>query len=306
MKSAWERERSCEIAFQENGPFWHLFTSGLLMSVIFADEEAYRFAMNLMAKCATEFHNIKLLAFQIMSNHIHCVVSGRRDDILLFFDSFKKRLARYLRSSNRGSSILDNFLPTAKPIETLKSLRNTIVYVNRNGYVADPNHTPFSYPWGTGRYYFNDFPISETCSKLTSTEKRAMLRCRSYDIPPDFLMIEGHIAPKSYCDCNLGMQMFRDAHQYFFMITKNVESYADIAEETDDREFYTDDEIFSITTKWCRDRYQNPNFRELSKNQLFETARELHFRYKVSNGQLRRLLNISQQEIDSIFPLTAK
>ena len=68
MKSAWERERSCEIAFQEKGPFWHLFTSGLLTSVIFLDEEAYRYVMNLLAKCTTEFQGIKLLASPIQVN----------------------------------------------------------------------------------------------------------------------------------------------------------------------------------------------------------------------------------------------
>lgn len=50
-------------------------------------------------------------------------------------------------------------------------------------------------------------------------------------------MINGHIAPPSYCDIRLGMAMFRDAHHYFWMVSKDVEAYEEIAKDLDDGEF---------------------------------------------------------------------
>lgn len=56
---------------------------------------------------------------------------------------------------------MKSFRMSLKSVCDLRTLRNTIVYVNRNGYVVNPAYTPFSYPWGTGRYYFNDFPLEK-------------------------------------------------------------------------------------------------------------------------------------------------
>lgn len=66
-----------------------------------------------------------------------------------------------------------------KPINDLKALREAIVYVNRNGYVVNPSHTPFSYPWGTGRYYFNDVPITKDCQMFPTSDSE---RCFEAEI----------------------------------------------------------------------------------------------------------------------------
>ena len=34
------------------------------------------------------------------------------------------------------------------------------------------------------------------------------------------------VVPYSYCDIKFGMSLFRDAHHYFSMVSKNIESYS--------------------------------------------------------------------------------
>ncbi len=121
-----------------------------------------------------------------------------------------------------------------KPVPDLKALRNTIVYVNRNGYVVTPECTPFSYPWGTGPYYFCRFLPDARLSDLKDRAARRMFKGRNPHLPGDYLVINGHIAPPSYCDIRLGMAMFRDAHHYFWMVSKDVEAYEEIAKDLDD------------------------------------------------------------------------
>ena len=118
-------------------------------------------------------------------------------------------------------------------------------------------------------------------------------------------MIDGYIAPKSYCTIIFGMAIFRDAHHYFSMVSKNVEAYSELAAEIDDGEFLTDTELFTQVTKIVKSGYGLNALKDLSKAQKLDLARKLHYDYRSSNGQIRRTLGLAQYEVDSLFPLSA-
>ena len=114
-----------------------------------------------------------------------------------------------------------------KPVPDLKALRNTIVYVNRNGYVVTPECTPFSYPWGTGPYYFCRFLPDARLSDLKDRAARRMFKGRNPHLPGDYLVTNGHIAPPSYCDRRLGMAMFRDGDRWSATVCDSLRLWAD-------------------------------------------------------------------------------
>ena len=294
----------CEATFLNGGRWWHLYTPGNLTSLVFASDDDYRFAMNLMARCLTEFPALKVVAFEIMSNHLHIVLRGDENIISEFFALYRKRLKRYLTTKVQGR-LSNQFQMSLKPVNDLKALRDVIVYVNRNGYVVNPSHTPFSYPWGTGRYYFNDVQITERLSDVPDIGIRRMFRSRNPHLPNDFRIIDGHVAPPEYCAIKLGMAMFRNAHQYFYMVSKNIEAYETLAAELDDGEFLTDSELFPHVVKIVKSGYNAASLRDLSQAQKLELARKLRSDYRSSNGQIRRVLGLSQYEVDSLFPLSA-
>ena len=118
-------------------------------------------------------------------------------------------------------------------------------------------------------------------------------------------MIDGYIAPKSYCTIIFGMAIFRDAHHYFSMVSKNVEAYSELAAEIDDGEFLTDTELFTQVTKIVKSGYGLNALKDLSKAQKLDLARKLHYDYRSSNGQIHRTLGLTQYEVDSLFPLSA-
>lgn len=130
-----------------------------------------------------------------------------------------------------------------------------------------------------------------------------MFRSRDVKLPPDWQVLDGHIAPPCYCAIELGMAMFRDAHHYFSMVSKNVEAYSNIAVDLDDGEFLTDQELFTQLLKTVREKYRLGSVRELSPAQKLDLARTLHYDYRSSNGQIRRILGLSQYEVDSLFPM---
>lgn len=296
-----EKEQRCEQTFLNAGQWWHLYTPGKETPLIFKKDDDYRYAINLLARCAIEFPAVHIVAFEVMSNHIHIACCGDYSNILAFFKLFRRRLARYFSKSQKA--LPESFLPNIKQIGDISSARNTIVYINRNGYVVNPSFTPFSYPWGTGKYYFTDFLIEDSLGNYSTRELRVMLQCDVPAIPSECKIINFHIAPSSFYAIKLGVELFRDAHHYFNMVSKNVESYSQLATELDDGEFLTDQELFVEMVKILNDSYAGARLSALSNAQKFDLARTLHFKYHSSNGQIRRLLGLTQYEVDQLFPI---
>ena len=87
---------SCEATFDRGGPFWHLYTDGGKMEIIFTCPSDFVFGITLLGICAAAFPGCRILTFALMSNHIHLIIAGRKADVLGFFALFKERLRRYL------------------------------------------------------------------------------------------------------------------------------------------------------------------------------------------------------------------
>lgn len=287
----------CKVTFQNAGPLWFASSPGKETPIMFTSDEDFMFVMNVIAQIAFLFPYVIIVSFEVMDNHFHFIIECETKEMIHeFFASVKKRLQR--------------FFPQIKPIEldirsidSLNSLRNRIAYTHRNGYVADPDCTPFSYKWGTGRYYFNDYPYNSTLGDMTVRARRVLFKGRDPQLPDEWSIVDNHVDPRNYCSVRFGMAVFRDAHHYFTALTKNVESYSELAEEFGDIEFLTDQELYDQLRKIIREKYTLSSPRELSKAQRLDLARTLHYDYRSSNSQIRRVLGLTQYEVDSLFPL---
>lgn len=305
MSNYRDLEAYCESQFFHGGPYWHIYTPGLETPVLFGVKEDYVFAMNLICQAAMASDGVGILAFEVMSNHLHIVVSGEESSARMFFAFLEKRLRRCAKTLT-CKEIPSSFMAQYKEIDSLQSLRNTIVYVNRNGYVADRNYTPFSYPWGTGKYYFGGAGSEEADAFLNVNERRRLFRGRAGILPEKYQIIDGYVTPSSYCNLELGMSLYRDAHHYFYMVSKNVEAYGELAVELNDGEYLTDTELVSQVMRFLKSDYDVNSLRDLSKTQKYDFARRLRFEFRSSNEQIRRVLNLASAEVNAIFPLTSK
>ena len=298
-----ERERQCEEIFLSRGPFYHLCTPGDSQLVLFDNDDDFRFAMNLIAASSYWEPEFNVITFEIMRTHLHLIGEGSLAAASNWFDKFRKRLYRFYHSSGRVRD-LDFFQPSVFPITDLAFLRNSIAYVNRNGYLVHPEHTPFSYPWGANRFYFNpDAKARQDClyGELGVREKRQLMGSHAVEFPGDAAIVDGFISPASFCDLELGEGIFRDARHYFSLVSRSVEAYKDIARLFGASVFYTDDELFLIVRQICRDRYGNARPEILTLDQKMELARMLHFDYKSSNRQIQRMLRLDDRFISTLF-----
>ena len=238
-----EKESICEREFEMSGPFWHLYTDGRKMQDMFLTDRIFELAETLLAVSCRRHPQVKVVTFELMTNHLHMIASGQRTECLNLFNDYKTRLQRVLKKA--GVIIKwDSFEADIIPIETLKALRNEIIYVNRNAFVANQNHTPSNYLWGGGYAYF--CPLIkhiETLEfeKLSYDKKRQVAHCRDISgLGKLRLKDRLGVLVTSFCDISLGERMFPDARSYFNSLTRNSEAFSLIAERLKDSVFLTD------------------------------------------------------------------
>ena len=301
LKTYYDIENECQFIFEQNAPFYHLCTPGDLVTDIFVNREIREFGLNLLGICAFNTLGFKIVAYSEMSNHLHVLYAGTKVSGERFFDQFLPRLSRIA-----GSSInLSGFKPKFIPLLELKAVRNEIVYINRNGYVVNPECTPFSYPWGSGTLYFNplfDRIPSRPYSSLNQADKRRICRSRDINLSGNPSVIGNLIAPYEYCHVSdIGERLFRNAHQYFNLLSRDYEAYSEVAKSLGDSMFIPDEEMFSVARQVCT-RYNVNNPTLLKPQERIEVARIMHSEYNASNKQLQRILKLDKGIVSQLFP----
>lgn len=304
----YDKEKRCQDAFdqalKEVGPFWHVYTPGSSQVCINETAEDFRFSVSNVAISAAEA-GVVVVSFQVMGNHLHIILCGSKERCLLMLELYRYRMIKYLRSKGRLAD-LDAFrCDDPIPITTLDAVRNEIVYVNRNGYVADPNVTPFSYPWGSGMLYFNYLPLEPygiLANHLPYKEKRHLTFRSAFTFPNHYRYGDGMILPISFVNFELGQSFFRDAHHYISMLMKNQESYSELAKRMGDKAVVTDEEMFAVVRSLVRPECRDLSFSILPHSDKLSIAQKLHFDYKASNQQIRRLLKLDIALLNEMFP----
>ena len=304
MSTYAEKERECERVFEMSGPFWHLYTDGRLMEDFLRSEEDFKTAMTSLAVTAILFPKVRIITFELMGNHVHFILNGYAEDCLEFFRMFKARVRRVLHSYERIIN-WDCFCAEILSIDSLSALRNEIIYVNRNGFVVNPQYTPFNYPWGGGGAYFT--PIfrmlpAKSVRELGFNKARELTHYR--DVKSlEGLKFVGDIAYiPSFCRTDIGESMFRDARSYFNSLTRNAEAFSQIAERLKDSIFLTDEELYAAAVRYADKAFGSRQLTLLSPEQKIQLARELHFRYNASNQQIRRLTKLDIGILNELFP----
>ncbi len=285
--------------------FWHLCTDGSKQPNIFNADEEFKVGMTALAMGFEDTRekgsDVRIYAFVLMNNHLHELVSGTYEDCCKLFLNQKKRLSRFV--SHRVD--LSNFECKLLPIESTDSLQNEICYIHRNAYVVNVNETPCSYKWSTGPYYFNQLLHNLSgirFGQLPFREKRKITRSAISGKYDHLLWTDDYISPLSFCDIAQGQNFFRNAHQYFYKLSRNYESCSLIAQKLSDEAFLTDEDMFLVLCGKARSLFNVDSYRLLNPEQRIEIAKVLRKEYKATQPQLKRLLNLPPHILQELFP----
>jgi len=300
-----EKENYCEKVFSDLGECYHLWTPENF-EIIFTDENDFKLGMSILGIAAKLFPDIKILTFEIMSNHLHLVCAGALDRILALFETIKNLLKKFVQNEGRTIN-WEGFYACTRLMETLADIRNVIVYDNRNGYVVSNRYTPFTYPWGANRYYFNPDACRLARDKaelMHIREIRATSHVRYADNIKGLMKFDDYALPLSFCAIDTGELLFRDAMHYFNRISRNIESNVAIAKEIGESVHYTDDELFDAVSKICLKKYGEPMPSRLIPGAKIEMAKTMHFEYNASVKQIQRMLKLDSGTMSALFQTT--
>ncbi len=308
QSSFYSKESLCEFnyhnAVREYGPFWHYCTPGQLNESVNITEDDFRFSINNLALSAAEA-GVHIVTDAHMSNHLHVLVGCKREQCFIMEEAYLYRAGKHLDAQGRRVS-LDRFrCPDPIAVTDLNMMRNEIVYINRNGFVVDPRHTPFSYPWSGGRVYFNKQDSIEGAVPFNALTYRAKRRIslRSEPVVPDgYLYKDGLILPCSYLKYRLGESLFRDAHHYFSLLSKNVESFSLIAKRLGDQVVVTDEEMFNLLGSIARKDFNLSQASLLPPQEKIKLAKMMRYDYNASDSQIQRLLKLDLNVVRELFP----
>ena len=300
-----EAESVCEYRFSQIGKCWHLYTPEDF-ELIFSNDDDFRAGMTVSALCALSFPQIKVLTFEWMNNHLHATLAGEESYILLLFKRITHILDRFLLGKDRTVS-LKSWSCQLRPVADLKDLRGVIAYNNRNGFLVNENETPFTYPWGANRFFFNRYTWAEherSVERLKVRDIWSEFHTRSFDHLSGLIMLDGCISPLEYCYIREAESLYRNAHQYYYAVSRDLDAQRRISKEIGDRITYTDNEMYGAVAELCRTIYSVNTPAVLPREAKVEVARKMRFEYNASDKQIARILRLDIGIIHSLLART--
>ena len=299
----YDRENLCQYYFDKLGSVYHLCTPEN-HPLIFRNKDEFQTGMNLMGIAAKAYPKVKILTFELMSNHMHLITVGLREDVECFFICLKSLIDKCLPEAD-----LSGFVMHLHEVKTLENLRNAIAYTNRNGSVIDPDVCPYTYQWGANRYYFNPEAkarYEEQKRKASNSFIREQSISRKFDDIKDLHLVDGYINPMSFCAISDGESLFRNARHYFTKVSRHIESYDEIAKMIGEQIYYTDDDLFSAACSLAAKKYDCKIPSQLTINQKIELSKILYREYNAGIKQLQRILKIEQGILTALFGSSGK
>lgn len=299
VEKRFRREEECEDVFRRMGTVFNANTPEN-HPVVFSTDEQFKAGMTILAVCAKMYPEIKIYAFQLMSNHIHLVIGGDGLRIQEFFDYYVGRLDKYFE----GRLDFSEFKLKLFPVNDLAYLRNSIVYVNRNGFVVNNDVTPFSYPWGSSPYFFQ--PMVQRYVKFAgkaigNASLRALMHTKASDKFYCLKIVDGYVSPLEFLNIETAESIFRDAKQYFYLISRKVESYSGVAKSIGEAIYYNDNDLYMAAMKISAENYNCRDPKILPAAEKIELARRLYFDYNAGEKQLQRLISIDANLLKAVL-----
>lgn len=296
-----------ERAFLNAAPCFHLYTSPLESDFFFQNDQERGIALNLMA-IAKMASDCKLLAYSIMTNHFHFILSGQEEEVLSFFERYKLLLDNYF-SRHGKPGIMRSVKAGITAINDLRQLRTEIAYVIRNAFVARPEVNVFADPWSSGFLYFNPLLVKDgvSASSLKGRSLREFTCSRTItEVDARIYVKDGFAQPWSFVDYEYAMSFYDNARQFVFSVLRSVEAQVETSLKYGVDPAVCDEELLPLVMDLSRKTFQEAGVFQLNARQKKELAVLVKNKYHSSNKQLARVIKIPLSEVDAMFPLCVK
>ena len=278
--------------------YYLITTSHLEDGLWFRDESDFIAGMNFVAIQALA-SKVTILAFILMSNHVHFVVQGEWEKVKAFIDGLKGRYSRYLHDKYGTFEFLRRNNVKIEEVSSLdEGLEKAIAYTQMNSVAANICLHPTQYPWGTGPLFFN--ASKRTGTRLGDLSRRARIRlfhsC-DVDLPSEWLVgKEGYILPESYIDIQFVESLYRTPKRMNWFLVNSSKAKRKMEPSDQNHPAFSDQTILSALPDLFRSLFQKKSFKELSPSEQAESLRQIRFRFCSNVHQIARVTGLTYEE----------
>ena len=266
--------------------FYHVYTKGLEDRLIFRTTDDFVAGMNYVAIVHFKVR-VKLLAFVLMSNHVHFAIGGSEEDVWKFINLYKRLISVYITNKYHDAAFLRRIVTNCDEVSVKDDgLKRLIAYILDNPVNAGVNRVAFAYHWGSATCYFSNKPDKATSISSLSIRAQRHILHSNVMLPDTYLLgPEGYILPHSYVDVQ-----FVENH---FGRPKSLEYFLSVSASSrklrKDVVMFSDDIIRQAMDELLINKYGVPSFHNLEFDLQVNLIRELRSHFNVSAKQIARL-----------------
>lgn len=285
---------------------WLVTSEHLEDRLWFREEQDFIVGMNYVAVLVST-SGITVLAFVLMSNHVHFLLVCTREEAERFINEYKRRYSCYLqRKYGIAKGLKDNDIDIREIPEDPEAIAWTVAYIINNSVVANICAHPSLYPWGSGDAYFNSKPIEGSPLDSVSARKRYSLLHSKSDVPGNLLVNgRGYIDPRSYLNARYVEEtVFRTPGRMNYYITNSSKAKRRLAAGDDNLPSFRDQSILAAIPDLCRSLFGKRHFSELNGSEKAEFLRQIRYRFSSNVHQIARVAGLTYEEASRLLDST--
>lgn len=284
---------------EDNMERWYLLTTEHLEEGLwFRDNEDFKVGMNHVAIEASRHDDVIVLAFILMSNHVHFVLGGEKEEVTLFVEDFKSRYSQYLNKKYGVKEFLRRNDIDVQDLYEDEALERAIAYVQMNCVAANICIHPSQYQWGTGNVFFNATTRHGKLLAQYSGRARKRLMHSEDDSCPLGWRIgeEGYVLPEDYVHVSAVENIYRKPGRMNYFLNSSSKAKRRIENAEDKLPSFRDQIILAALPDLCRSLFKKDSYKELSSLEQAEFMRQIRFRFSADINQVARVCGLTYSE----------
>ena len=262
--------------------------------------------MNFVAIQAACNPKVVVLAFILMSNHVHFILFCTREEAEEFIRQYKHRYSIYyyyrwgIKKFLRLTGVDIREIPYGD-----EAVERAVAYVQMNCVAANICAHPSQYPWGTGNTFFSSAEAGGSrLGDLSARERERILHTNCDCIPLEWhINQDGVIDPRDYVDVKAVEKLFHSPRRMNYFLNTSSKARKRL-ETTENLPAFRAQIILAALPDLCRSLFGKESFQALSEEELKELMRQIRCRFSSDVSQIARVCGLSYADaarlIDSV------
>lgn len=285
--------------------FYHCATEGLKDDILFGSSEEFIAGINRIALCLCRLgldHQVQVICFCLMDNHVHFILYGSEEDCVLFMDTYRNATERWLQ--NHGGRHGKDWNIGHWQIADKDRLRTTIAYIHRNPTAAGMAVSPSGYRWSSASLLFSETAwIKDYGKPVSALSGKARIRLfnSKMEVPAEWTILpDGMLWPGDFINYRVMERQFDSVHDYQFCLNKRIEEEVNM-EMHKTRISLPDGEISARARVMAGKLYGEERILRLTVSQRLSLARILKKETGTTAKQIARVVHLKLSEIEPIL-----